>query len=89
MNSIVIYYSYGGNTHKSAERIQKILGADAAEIETVKPYSGNYIFSTRNRRLPLRRKSKAYGMPLRTGGCWNSSIFPQKEKQEGKSGRII
>lgn len=23
MNSIVIYYSYGGNTHKSAERIQK------------------------------------------------------------------
>lgn len=42
MKSIVIYYSYGGNTRKIAERIQRILGADAAEIETVKPYSGSY-----------------------------------------------
>lgn len=42
MKSIVIYYSYGGNTRKIAERIQKSLGADAEEIETVKPYTGSY-----------------------------------------------
>lgn len=42
MKSIVIYYSYGGNTRKIAGVIQKNLGADAAEIETVKPYTGSY-----------------------------------------------
>lgn len=42
MKSIVIYYSYGGNTRKIAEKIQKELKADAAEIETVKPYIGSY-----------------------------------------------
>ena len=42
MKSIVIYYSYGGNTRKIAEEIQKKLGADVAEIETVKPYTGSY-----------------------------------------------
>lgn len=42
MKSIIIYYSYGGNTRKVAEKIQKILGADAAEIKTVKPYIGSY-----------------------------------------------
>lgn len=42
MKSIVIYYSYGGNTRKIAERIQKELGADSFEIETIQPYSGSY-----------------------------------------------
>lgn len=42
MKSIVIYYSYGGNTRKIAEWIQKSLKADIAEIETVKPYTGSY-----------------------------------------------
>lgn len=42
MKSIVIYYSYGGNTRKVAEMIQKVLGADMAEIETVVPYTGSY-----------------------------------------------
>lgn len=42
MKSIVIYYSYGGNTRKIAEKMQKALGADAAEIETVRPYTGGY-----------------------------------------------
>lgn len=42
MKRIVIYYSFGGNTRKIAEKIQKALGADAAEIRTVKPYSGSY-----------------------------------------------
>lgn len=42
MKSIVIYYSYGGNTRKIAEKIQKAAGADIVEIETVKPYTGSY-----------------------------------------------
>lgn len=42
MKNIVIYYSYGGNTRRIAQMIQQELGADAIEIETVKPYTGSY-----------------------------------------------
>lgn len=42
MKCIVIFYSYGGNTRRIAERIQKKLGADLAEIKTVYPYTGSY-----------------------------------------------
>lgn len=42
MKTIIIYYSYGGNTRRVAEQLAKILGADLAEIKTVKPYTGSY-----------------------------------------------
>lgn len=42
MKAIVIYYSYGGNTRRVAKQIGKAIGADLAEIETVKPYTGSY-----------------------------------------------
>lgn len=42
MNAIVIYYSYSGNTRRVAEKIGNAIGADLAEIKTVKPYTGNY-----------------------------------------------
>ena len=42
MKSIVIYYSYGGNTRHVAEKVAAVIGADLAEIETVKPYTGSY-----------------------------------------------
>lgn len=42
MKAIVIYYSYGGNTQRIAEHIQKELGCESAKIETVKPYTGSY-----------------------------------------------
>lgn len=42
MKSIVIYYSYGGNTRRVAEQIGTALGADLAAIQTVKPYTGSY-----------------------------------------------
>ena len=42
MKSIVIYYSYGGNTRHVAEKVAAAIGADLAEIETVKPYTGSY-----------------------------------------------
>ena len=42
MKSIVIYYSHGGNTRHVAEKVAAEIGADLAEIETVKPYIGSY-----------------------------------------------
>lgn len=42
MKTLILYYSYGGNTKRIAEMIQERIGGDLAEIETVKPYSGDY-----------------------------------------------
>ena len=43
MKTLVIYYSQAiGNTRRIAEMIQKSVGADIAEIETVTPYTGSY-----------------------------------------------
>lgn len=42
MKTIIIYYSYGGNTQRIADMLKKELNCDAAEIETVNPYTGSY-----------------------------------------------
>ena len=42
MKILTLYYSYGGNTKRIAERIQKAVGGDIACIETVTPYEGDY-----------------------------------------------
>lgn len=42
MKSAVIYYSYGGNTHRIADRIAKELGADLFRIDTAVAYDGDY-----------------------------------------------
>ena len=42
MKSIVIYYSYGGNTRRVAETIRQALDVDVAEIRTIRPYEGSY-----------------------------------------------
>lgn len=42
MKKLILYYSYGGNTRNIAKMIQKETGADIYEIETVKPYIGDY-----------------------------------------------
>ncbi|NMM64271.1 hypothetical protein HBE96_16720 [Clostridium sp. P21] len=39
---LIVYYSYTKNTKKIAEQIQKATDADICEIETVKPYAGDY-----------------------------------------------
>lgn len=39
---LIVYYSYTNNTKKIAEQIQMATGADICEIETVKPYTGDY-----------------------------------------------
>lgn len=42
MKAIIIYYSYSGNTRRVAEQLGTAIGADLAEIQTVKPYTGSY-----------------------------------------------
>lgn len=42
MKSIVVYYSYGGNTKRIAQKIQEFLETDVVEIKTVHPYTGSY-----------------------------------------------
>lgn len=42
MKTLILYYSYGGNTKKVAEMIHREILSDIAEIEIVKPYIGDY-----------------------------------------------
>lgn len=42
MKTLIIYYSYGGNTRGIAEKMKQILNADLVEIQTVKAYTGSY-----------------------------------------------
>lgn len=42
MKSLIVYYSYLGNTKSIAEMIQKKTGADILRIETVVPYGNDY-----------------------------------------------
>lgn len=42
MSTLIVYYSYMGNTRKIAEMIQKETGGDLLEIKTKVPYSGDY-----------------------------------------------
>lgn len=42
MKTLILFYSYGGNTRKIAEMIQVAIGGDLAEIKTVNAYAGDY-----------------------------------------------
>lgn len=42
MKTLIVYYSYSGNTKRIAEMIQSKIGGDTARIETVSPYEGDY-----------------------------------------------
>ena len=42
MCSLVFYFYYSGNTRRGSERIGNAIGADLAEIQTVRPYTGSY-----------------------------------------------
>ena len=42
MSTLIVYYSYSGNTRKIAEDLRGLLGADLAEIRTISPYPGSY-----------------------------------------------
>lgn len=42
MKNLIIYYSFGGNTKRIAEMLQKTVGGELLEIETAEPYTGSY-----------------------------------------------
>lgn len=42
MSTLIVYYSYGGNTKSIAEMIQRELGCNIVEIKTMKPYPSDY-----------------------------------------------
>lgn len=42
MKSLILYYSYRGNTQRIAERNHAAIGGDIARIDTVVPYTGSY-----------------------------------------------
>lgn len=42
MKTLILYYSYGGNTRKIAKLIHAEIGGDIAEIEMTNPYTGSY-----------------------------------------------
>ena len=42
MKTLILYYSYGGNTRKIAQMIRQEIGGNLEESETVKPYTGYY-----------------------------------------------
>lgn len=42
MKTLVVYFSYTGNTEKIAKKIASVLNADTERLEIVKPYSSNY-----------------------------------------------
>ena len=42
MKTLILYYSYGGNTKRIAEMIQKEIGGDIVRMDTVVPYDDDY-----------------------------------------------
>ena len=42
MKTLIVFYSYSGNTQKIAQRIHQQLGGDLLQLETVVPYTGGY-----------------------------------------------
>ena len=42
MKSVIVYYSYGGNTRKIAQMIHDKKGYDLVEIKPVVPYTSDY-----------------------------------------------
>lgn len=42
MKTLVVFYSWGGNTREIAKQIHQMVGGDLVDIELVKPYSTNY-----------------------------------------------
>ena len=42
MKTLIVYYSLSGNTRYIAEMIQKEIGGDFVQIDTVTPYTGDY-----------------------------------------------
>ena len=42
MKTLLVYYSFGGNTERIVEMMKKEIGCDTLKIDTATPYTGTY-----------------------------------------------
>ena len=116
--NLIIYYSrkgenyFGGsirsiakgNTEVVAEFIQKVVGGDLFEVDTVKPYAANYAACTEEAKDEIRRNARpelkkyltdisAYENIFVCGPCWwgtyPMAIFSQLEKLDFTGKKVI
>lgn len=64
MKALLLYYSYGGNTRRVAEKIARETGADLCEIRTVHPYEGDYQAVVDQGQEEIRRGFEPELLPL-------------------------
>lgn len=64
MKTLIVYYSFTGNTKRIAEKIQASTGADIARIETVQPYPADYNQTVSQGNDEVRRGFKPEIKPL-------------------------
>lgn len=65
MKTLIIYYSYSGNTRQIVKMIHDKIGGDIAEIDTVTPYMGDYNEVVNQGQ---REVSKGFMPPIRSLG---------------------
>lgn len=64
MKTLVVFYSYSGNTKSIARIIAQEIGCDLAEIETVRPYKGDYNAVVKQGQQEVNRGFMPEIMPL-------------------------
>lgn len=118
MANLIIYYSRKGenyfsgsikkltkgNTEIVAEFIQKAVGGDIFEVETVKTYSEDYYKCTEKAKVELREKARPelkkyltdiskYDNIFVCGPCWwgtfPMAVFSQLEKLDWRGKKVI
>jgi flavodoxin len=60
---LIAYYSHSGNTKEMAIQIQKVVGGDLFEIQTVKPYPSEYNVVTKQAKAEI---NKGYKPPIKS-----------------------
>ena len=118
MKNLIIYYSrkgenyvggsiknlQKGNTEIAAEFIQKAVGGDLFEVDTVKPYSADYTACTQEAQAELRSNARpelkacldsidAYDNIFVCGPCWwgtyPCAVFTQLERLDFTGKRVF
>ena len=70
MKSLILYYSYRGNTQRIAERVHTTIGGDIARIDTVVPYTGSYDDVVAQGEQEAHDLSGKTVYPFATNGGW-------------------
>lgn len=118
MKNLIIYYSRKGenyfsgsirsipkgNTEVAAEFIQRAVGGDLFEVQTVKPYAANYTACTEEAQAEIRANARpelkkylndisAYDTVFVCGPCWwgtfPMAVFSQLEKLDFSGKKVI